>query len=200
MPLRLAHGVRARRVGVSLARALRRHAVTYDCLDGDERGTVCDRLSIAHCALYRVEVVAVFDRGGMPAVCLETFRHVLVEGERGEAFDGDVVVVVEIYELAEFEVARERCGFTRNALHQVAVRDDCVDVTVNDGEALAVKLRREVRSAHRHADAVGEPLPKRPRSYLDARRQDVLGVARSLRAPLAKALQLFEREVVARQV
>src|SRR3954462_924976 len=151
MPLRLAHSVRARRVRVSLARALRRHAVTYDCLDGDERGTVCDRLSIAHCALYRVEVVAVFDRGGMPAVCLETFGHVLVEGERGEAFDGDVVVVVEIYELAEFEVARERCGLRRHALHQVAVRDDGVDEVINQREALAVELRGEMSRAHRHA-------------------------------------------------
>ena len=57
-----AHGLLARRVGVRLARALRRHPVADDGLDGDERRAVCLRLRLADRALNRGEVVAVFDR------------------------------------------------------------------------------------------------------------------------------------------
>ena len=57
-----------------------------------------------------------------------------------------------------------------------------------------------MRRTHAEADSVGEPLAERARGYLDAGRQNVFGVARSLRSPLPEVLQLFEREVVARQV
>src|SRR5205085_12005559 len=78
--------------------------------------------------------------------------------------------------------------------------DDCVDETINEFDAGLVELRGEVRRAHAEADAVGEALSERPRGYLDAGRQNVFGVARSLRSPLPEVLQLFERQIVARQV
>src|SRR3712207_7380615 len=53
---------------------------------------------------------SVFDRQRVPAVRVETLGHVLGEGERGRAFDGHLVVVVKVDQLAEFQVARERRG------------------------------------------------------------------------------------------
>ena len=49
----------------------------------------------------------------------------------------------------------------------------------------------------READAVREALAERARRRLDARRVVHLGMARGERLPLAEALQLLEREVVA---
>jgi hypothetical protein len=61
--------------------------------------------------------VAVLDRRGVPAVGVEALGHVVRVGERGEALDGHVVVVVEVDELAEFQVPGERRGLGGHALH-----------------------------------------------------------------------------------
>ena len=197
---RLFDGLCAGRIRVRLACPGGGHAEADDGLDRDERRAIRHGLRLANGFLNRVEIVAVRDGGRVPAVSLETLGHVFGESERSVAFDGDVVIVVEIDEFAEFEMTGERGGFTGDAFHQVAVGDDAVDVMVEHGEAFAVKPGREMRAAHRHADAVGEPLAERPRCDLDAGREHVLRVAGSLRLPLAEALQFFEREVIARQV
>ena len=133
-------------------------------------------------------------RQRVPAVGLEALRAVLGgEAQRRRAVERDVVVVVEVDQAAEAELAGERRGLGGDALHEVAVGDDRVDVVVLDlgPERLAQELL-----GHRHADAVGEALAERPGRDLDARR-DVhavaLGVARGERAPLAEVLELVER-------
>ena len=64
----------------------------------------------------------------------------------------------------------------------------------------AVVRGGQVRFGDRQADAVGEALAERAGGQLDAGRQAVLGVAGRLAAPLAEALQVVERQVVAGQV
>ena len=112
------------------------------------------------------------------------------------AVDRDLVVVVEVDEAAEAEVAGERRRLGGDALHQVAVGADPEDVVVDTAsraEALAQEPLGE-----RHPDAVPEALPERAGRRLDAGRVAVLGVARRLAAQLAEALELVEGQVVAR--
>ena len=151
--------------------------------------------------LDRGEVLGVVDVLDVPAVRLEALALVLGrEGQRGRAVDRDVVVVVEVDELAEAEVAGDRRGLLRHTLHQVAVRADREDAVVDDLVVGAVVALGEVALRDRHADAVREPLAERPRRRLDPRRQEVLGMPRRDRAPLAEALELLHRQVVAGQV
>ena len=149
--------------------------------------------------LDRVEVVAVLDRERVPAVGLEPLRDVLGrEREARRAVDRDLVVVVEEDAAAELEVPGERRGLGGDALHQVAVGADREDVVVADllAELLAQELLR-----HRHADGVAEALAERAGGRLDARRLEVLRMARRVRAELAELLDLVERHaVVAREV
>ena len=75
-----------------------------------------------------VEVVRVVDVLDVPAVRLEARALVLGrEGERGRAVDRDVVVVVEVDERAEPEMACDRRRLRRNTFHQIAVGADRVD-------------------------------------------------------------------------
>jgi hypothetical protein len=98
------------------------------------------------------------------------------------------------------ERAGDRGGLVRDALHDVAVGADRVDVVVDDVVPGPVEGVGEEALGDRHPDAVREALAERAGGRLDARRHEVLGVPRRLRVPLAEALQLLEREVVARQV
>ncbi len=149
----------------------------------------------------RGEVLAVGDVLHVPAVRLEALPLVLgVEAERGGAVDRDAVVVVDVDQPAEPEVAGDRRGFLRDAFHQVAVRADREDVRVDDLVARAVVALGQEPVCDRQPDAVGEPLSQRPGRRLDARGVPELGVSRRARTPLAKRAQVVERDVVAGQV
>ena len=114
----------------------------------------------------------------MPAVGLEARRHVLAEGERGVAVDGDVVVVVEQRQLAEPQVPGERGRLVADALHQVAVAGERAGAVVDDPLAGAVEARGQEPLGDRHADRVADPLAERAGGDLDARGVAALGVAR----------------------
>lgn len=111
-----------------------------------------------------------------------------------------MVVVVEDDQAAEAEVPREAARLGGDALLEAAVAADDEGVRVDDGEALAVELGGEVRLRDRHADRVRDALPERPRRNLDRRVEHVLGVARGDAVELPEALELREREVVARHL
>ena len=131
MTLRFAHGILARRVAVGFTRARRRHAVTNDRLDRNQRRLVANRLRVANRGFDRGRVVSIFDCRSMPTVRLEALRHIFGKREIGEAFNRYLVVVVEIDQLAEFEVTGERGSFRRDAFHQVSIGNDRVDIVID---------------------------------------------------------------------
>ena len=137
----------------------------------------------------------------VPALRLEALRLVLGrEGERRRAVDRDVVVVVEVDEPAEPEVAGDRGGLVGDPLHQVAVGADRVDEAVDELVVRPVVALGEEAIRDREADAVREALAERAGGRLDALGEEVLRMAGCPRLPLPEALQLLEREVVAGQV
>jgi hypothetical protein len=95
----------------------------------------------------------------------------------GRAVELDRVVVVEVDEPPELEMAGEGGRLVRDALLQVAVRADGEDPVVLD---LLAERRAQELLGHGHADAVGEALAERARGQLHARRHVrlvALGVA-----------------------
>src|ERR1017187_9897042 len=71
---------------------------------------------------------------------------------------------------------------------------------VDDLVTGTVESRREHALGDRHSDRVGRSLAERTRRRLAAGSLPILGMARSLAAPLPELLQVVEREVVAGQV
>jgi len=110
---------------------------------------------------------------------LEPGTTVLPERDRRRAVDRDVVVVVEVDELAETEIAGERRRFVRHALHQVAVRGDAVDAVIDDLVERAVVALGEEPLSHAEADPIRKALTERPGSRFDAGGVMYLGMARS---------------------
>src|SRR5207237_5459678 len=100
--------------------------------------------------------------------------------------------VVEIDEIAEAEVAGERCGFGADAFLEIAVRTDAVDVVIDRlerrvaGKARGHHLRRES-----HSDAVRESLTERAGRHFDAGCVAVFGMTGGARAPLPEIAQLI---------
>src|SRR5439155_1022196 len=100
----------------------------------------------------RAEVVAVRHALHVPAVALEPLRRVVREREIGLAVDGDAIVVVDPDQTTELQMAGERAGFVRRALHQVAVGREEISAMVEDAVPRLVEQLGEVRLGERHPD------------------------------------------------
>jgi len=136
----------------------------------------------------------------VPAVGLEALAPIFGEGKLCGTLDGDAVVVIEIDELAQLQMAGQRGCLGRHAFHQVTVSDDAEGVMVDDVVARPVVDRRQVRFSDGHAHAVAQACAQRAGRGLNARRQAIFRVARCEAAPLAEALQLVQRQIVPCQV
>ena len=167
--------------------------------DSDQRGPVIGQRGLDR-AVDRLQVIAVLDPRGAPAVGLEALQHVLRPGHLGGAVELDPVVVIQHDEPSEAEMAGEARALRRDALLQIPVRRDDERPVVDDLVPWAIELPCEPALGDRHANGVRQALPERPGRRLDAGREPVLGVTGGLRAPLPEALELLEREVVPREV
>ena len=165
----------------------------------DERGALRLRLRGADGRLDSLQIVPVHFLH-VPAVGAETGRDVLGEGNVGRALDGDVVVVVEVDEFAQTQVAGQGGGLVAHPLHQVAVGDDAVGKVVKDGKAGPVEGGGQETFGDCHPHPVGEALSQRAGGGLNARGAAVFGVAGRATPPLAKVLQFLQRQVVAGEV
>ncbi len=182
------------------AAGLARRALADHRAAADQRRLVGDLLRLGDRAVDRGHVVAVDAADHVPAVGLEARGRVVGEPAGHLAVDRDAVVVVEHGELGQPPGAGERAGLVRDALHQAAVADERPGAVVDDRVAGPVELRGQELLGERHAHRVGQPLAERAGGGLDPGRGPHLRVAGGLRVQLAEALQLLDRQVVARQV
>src|ERR1700730_13004688 len=104
--------------------------------------------------------------------------------------DVHVIVVVQVNDIAETEVAGDRRRLAGNSFHQIAVADDCENPMAEERCAAVSETRRHVLGRDRHPDAVAEALPERTRRRLDARRKSMLRMTRGFAAELADALDI----------
>src|SRR5665213_2194312 len=165
-------------------------AITYMGPRQNEGWTLRLRASRVQRRIDRREIVAVRDRLDVPAIGLKAARAILGKCDVGSSRQRHTVVVIEVDQLAELQMARERRGLRRDALHQVTVTDDPVGEMVDDLEAGAIVRGSQMRLGYRQTHAVAEALAQRPRRRLDARRNTTLRMAWRHAAPFAKLFDL----------
>jgi len=78
----------------------------------------------------------------VPAIGLVPLAHVLGERDVGVVLDGDVVLVVDQRQVAQLLVPGKGTGLVGDALHDVAVGGDHVDVVV-EGAGTGCGIRVE---------------------------------------------------------
>ncbi len=177
-----------------------RAAVADMATNTNQRRPARLRASVFDCVCECVEVVGVLNRLGMPSVGFEPFAYVFGESDLGVAVDRDVIVVVQVDDVAKAQMARDRCRLARDALHHVAVAGDRENLMVEQAGAVAIEARRHVLGRDRHTHAVAEALAERTRRGFDAGGQMIFGMTGGFAAELAEAFDLVEREVVPGQV
>ncbi|EXI65398.1 MAG: hypothetical protein AW08_03195 [Candidatus Accumulibacter adjunctus] len=88
----------------------------------------------------------------------------------------------------------------RDAFHQAAITDEGVGMVIDDRMSGPVEALRQQPFGEGHADRVGQTLPERSGGGFDAGRHAELGVPGCLRMQLPEALQVGNRQIVARQM
>ena len=139
----------------------------------------------------------------MPAVGLVARADVLGLSDLGVVLDGDLVVVVEDDEVAQLLMAGQRGHLMADALFDVAVGHEAVDVVVERALArLGVRVEQAALApgGHRHADRVSEALTERAGGGLHAGGEPVLRVPGRDASPGAQGLQVIQGQPVAGQV
>ncbi len=145
----------------------------------------------------RLQIVPVVHLDDLPAVSFEARPDVLGEGQLRGSLDGDVVIVVEVHQLAEAEVPGEGGGLRGHPLHEVAVADDGVGVVVDQVEAGPIEGRGKERFGDGHADAVREAGAQRPGGRLHPRGEPMFGMPGRAATPLPEGLKLVDGKAVA---
>src|SRR5919106_5806574 len=90
--------------------------------------------------------------------------------------------------------------FRGHAFHQVTVADNGISEVVDDLEPRPVVARRQMSLGDRHADTVAEALTQGTGGRFHAWRHLTFGMAGGAASPLAKLLDLFERDVIAGKI
>src|SRR5204863_4054039 len=121
----------------------------------------------------------------VPAVRLESLRGVVGKRQLRGTVDGDVVVVIDVYEPPELQVTGQRRGFVADAFHHVAVAADDEGVVIAH---LTSEARSQELLGDRHPDAITESLAQRPGRHLEAPGVLYLRVPRRLAAELPEGL------------
>lgn len=111
------------------------------------------------------------------AIGLKTQCAVFAESDVGARRQRDAVIVVQANELAQAQMAGQRCGLGGHTFHQVAVADERPGAVVYGCVAALVVARRQMRFGDRHADRVRQALAQRAGRDLYARRIASLRVA-----------------------
>ena len=168
-------------------------------LAADQRGLV-GLAGVGDGGVDRIGIVAIDVGDHVPAAGRKALGRVIDEPRRHRAVDADAVVVVQRDQLVQAPRAGQRAGLVADALHQAAIAHKHIGVVVDDGMTGAIELGGQLLFGQRHADRVGETLPKRAGGGLDARRHAHFGVARRLAVHLAEVAQLIHRQVIAREV
>ena len=176
-----------------------RAAVSNVGVTGDQRGTLRLRLCSTDGRLDPIQVVRVHLLH-VPAIGPETGHDVLGKGNVRRAFDRNLVVIVQVNELAQSQVACQTGRLVAQALHQIAIGDDGVRIVIKDRKARPVKGSGQKALGHRHPHPVGKALPQWAGGRLNASGQAILGMSRGTAAPLAKALEFLQWQVVTGQV
>ena len=175
-------------------------ALTNDGAADDQRGLGGFGFGLRQSDIHRFSVMAVNRTDHIPAVCFKAAAYVVAVPPLDVAVNTDAVVVVYCNELVESPDAGKRTDFVADAFHHAAVAKEAIGAVVDDFKSVAVEFRGEHLFGKRHADGVGNALTERTGRGFHPRRNADFGVARRFAPELAEILDIFDGNVIARQM
>src|SRR6185437_5190045 len=99
------------------------------------------RASRAQRRVDRREIVAVRDRLDVPAISLKAARAILGKCDVGPSGQRHTVIVIEVDQLSELQMAGKGRGLRGYAFHQIAIADDPIGEMIDDLRAGPVVTR-----------------------------------------------------------
>ena len=180
-----------------------RGRVANDGLHADEGRALGFCLSCLDGLLNGYDVFAGFDRLDVPAVGLVAGDHVFVESNIRIVLNRDAVIVPEDNQVAQLLRTRQGRSLSGNALLQVTIGRNGVDVVVEGrlvGRCLWIEKAALFPCRHGHANGGSKALTKGASGDFHAIGVVHLRVARRARSPGAQLLEIVHLQAKAAQV
>ena len=181
-----------------------------DRAEDDDAGLVGDPLGRPDRLVERGDVLLVtravvgpVDDLDVPAVGLVALRDILGQRDVGVVLDRDLVLVVDQGEVAELLGAGEGRGLGADALLDVTVAGQRVDLVVEDrlaGSGVGIEQSALAPGGHRHPDSVADALAEGAGGGLHPGGVAVLRVPGRLAVPGAQRLQVLQLQAPATEV
>ena len=96
----------------------------------------------------------------LPAICSKAGRRIISKPSAHLAINGDAVVVPKSNKLAQAKRPRQRTGLVGDAFHHAAIAQENIGVVIDNHMFATIELRRQDFFGERHANTVGDALPK----------------------------------------
>ena len=148
------------------------------------------------CIFNGLQVISISHPLSVPAVGIKAGHGVFRKGDVRAALDSDVVVIVEVNELAEFEMAGEGGRFMGHTLHELAVADDCVGMVIDHLVFRTIEMGGQKPLGNGHSHTIGKSLTKGAGSGLDPFCNVRFRVTGGEALPLAEILEFIERKII----
>ena len=132
----------------------------------------------------------------MPAISFEAGQPVFGKRNIRAALNGNMIVVIQINQLAQFQMTGQGSGLVRNSFHQIPVTDDGIGKMIHNGKLRAVKPGGQKTFGHGHTHAIGKALSQGSGGGFHSRGMPVFGVSGGFTSPLSEVLQILQGKVI----
>ncbi len=136
------------------------------------------------------KVIAILNLLNVPAICFKTLQAVFGKGKVSLALNGNMVIIVEIYKLSEFQVTRQGGSLMGNAFHEITIAYNPVSMVVDNFMARPVKFGCQMSFSYGHANTGCKALSQWTCGRFNSRGVTVFRMAGCFASPLAKIFQL----------
>src|SRR6185312_1686455 len=165
-------------------------SISNVAVNNNECRSVVSLLKYIDGAGQQFQVVGIAYPRDVPAISHKSGSDIFTECQLGFAFNGDVVIVIKPAEIAQLEMARERCRLTGDALHHVPIATDGIHVVIEQLSLWRVEMCSLPLGGNRHAYTVGHTLAQRAGGGLNARSEPIFGMSRAFAVKLAEMLDV----------
>src|SRR5579872_3036234 len=128
----------------------------------------------------------------MKIISFKTFYYIICIRERGITLNGDMVIVIQVDELSQSQVACHRGRFMRCPFHQVAVTAKNVGIVVNNINTFFVENGGKMRLSDRHTHRGHKALTERACSCFSTGCKSMLGMSCSDTTQLPEIFDLVQ--------
>ena len=166
----------------------------------DQAGMFGICFGFLYSGFQRIQIFGTVYPQYLPAVAFEAGLYIFRKGNFGVPFYGNLIVIIQVNQLAQAHRTRQGSRFRSHPFHQVAVGNQSVGVVIDNRKVRLVVFSCQHTFCQSHACPHGKPVAQRTGRYVYPGSDAIFRMARGLAPPLPKVFKVIYGNFVAGQM